>query len=127
MKDWSPLDERTAAPFSPAHTSDSPLTLADAGHNAGQHLEASERPDQRVVMPDRWQRVVNPYHKNRFVYEEATDSYRCPTGNSGTKRTSAETAGARGPALNPGNGNRQNPPPERTGTPGGYGIPNESQ
>ena len=57
-----------------------PLTLADAGYHAGRHLEASEGREQRVVMPDRWHRVANPYHKNRFVYDEATDSYRCPNG-----------------------------------------------
>ena len=57
-----------------------PLTLADAGYHAGPRLEASERRDQRVVMPDRWQRVANPYHKNRIVYDEATDSYRYPNG-----------------------------------------------
>ena len=57
-----------------------PLTLADAGYHAGPHLEASERREQRVVMPDRWRRVKNPYHKNRFVYDEAGDSYRCPNG-----------------------------------------------
>ena len=57
-----------------------PLTLADAGYHAGPHLAASEQRDQRVVMPDRWHRVANPYHKNRFVYDEATDSYRCPNG-----------------------------------------------
>ena len=57
-----------------------PLTLADAGYHAGEHVEASERREQRVVMPDRWRRVTNPYHKNRFVYDEASDSYRCPNG-----------------------------------------------
>ncbi len=31
-------------------------------------------------MSDRFQRVANPYHKNRFVYDEATDSYRRPKG-----------------------------------------------
>ena len=31
-------------------------------------------------MPDRFQRVSNPYQKNCFVYDEATDSYRCPKG-----------------------------------------------
>ena len=57
-----------------------PLTLADAGYHAGPHLAASEQREQRVVMPDRWHRVADPYHKNRFVYDEATDSYRCPNG-----------------------------------------------
>ena len=57
-----------------------PLTLADAGYHAGPHLAASERREQVVVMPDRWRRVKNPYHKNRFVYDEASDSYRCPNG-----------------------------------------------
>ena len=57
-----------------------PLTLADAGYHAGEHLAASEQREQRVVMPDRYHRVANPYHKTRFVYDEASDSYRCPNG-----------------------------------------------
>ena len=57
-----------------------PLTLADAGYHAGPHLEASEQRDQRVVIPDRYNRVANPYHKARFVYDEASDSFRCPNG-----------------------------------------------
>ena len=57
-----------------------PLTLADAGYHAGRQLAAREQRGQRMVMPDRWGRVKNPYHKNRFVYDEASDSYRCPNG-----------------------------------------------
>jgi len=59
-----------------------PLTLADAGYHAGPQVEASEQRNQRVAMPDRWRRVAatNPYHKNHFVYDEATDSFRCPNG-----------------------------------------------
>lgn len=57
-----------------------PLTLADAGYHAGEHLAASEQREQQVVMPDRYHRVANPYHKTRFVYDEASDSFRCPNG-----------------------------------------------
>ena len=45
-------------------------TLADAGYHSGSNLEE-----------ERMRRALeNPYHKDQFVYDEATDRYRCPKG-----------------------------------------------
>lgn len=57
-----------------------PVTLADAGYFAGRHLEASEQRGQRVAMPDLARPLDDPYHKDRFDYDEESDSYRCPRG-----------------------------------------------
>ena len=57
------------------------MTLADAGYHSGNNLEECARRDQQVVMPESQNRALqNPYHKDRFTYDEATDSYRCPEG-----------------------------------------------
>ena len=56
-------------------------TLADAGYHSGTNLEECARKGQRVVMPEAQGRALeNPYHKDRFVYDEAGDRYRCPEG-----------------------------------------------
>ena len=56
-------------------------TLADAGYHSGTNLEECDRRGQRVVMPEAQGRALeNPYHKDRFVYDEAGDRYRCPEG-----------------------------------------------
>ena len=56
-------------------------TLADAGYHSGSNLEECARKGQRVVMPEAQDRALeNPYHKDRFAYDEASDSYRCPEG-----------------------------------------------
>ena len=57
-----------------------PLTLADAGYYGGRHLEASQHKGQQVAMPDMAGPLDNPYHKDRFTYDEANDSYICPHG-----------------------------------------------
>ena len=57
-----------------------PLTLADAGYCGGGHLEASHRKGQQVAMPDMARPLDNPYHKDRFTYDEDNDSYICPHG-----------------------------------------------
>lgn len=57
------------------------LTLADAGYHSGRALEACERREQRVVMPEARQRLLeHPYHKDRFRYEAEHDHYICPEG-----------------------------------------------
>ncbi len=60
---------------------------ADAVHAGGRRVPCGAAPGgQRATRPagrdapDRWHRVANPFHKNRFVYDEATNSYRCPNG-----------------------------------------------
>ena len=56
-------------------------TLADAGYHSGSNLEECARRGQQVVMPESQERALeSPYHKDRFVYDEASDSYRCPEG-----------------------------------------------
>jgi transposase len=58
---------------------------ADTGYFAMPDLEAAQRlgtepyvPDRRQLRADRPEK--NPYHKEHFVYEPATDTYRCPLG-----------------------------------------------
>lgn len=58
----------------------SQMTLADGGYFAGRHLEECHRRGQRVAMPDRTKSLNNPYHKDRFVYDEESDAYTCPHG-----------------------------------------------
>ena len=57
------------------------MTLADAGYHSGSSLEECAQRGQRVAMPESQDRVLeSPYHKDRFAYDEAEDSYRCPEG-----------------------------------------------
>ena len=57
-----------------------PTTLADAGYFAGKHVVEFYRRGQQVVMPDRARSLDDPYHKDRFSYDEENDSYTCPHG-----------------------------------------------
>ena len=58
-------------------------TLADGGYHTGGNLEAGDQRGQTLVMPERYgESVRGPYFKDRFVYEAATDSYRCPQGQT---------------------------------------------
>ncbi len=57
----------------------SPVTLADGGYHTAANLEAGERRGQVLVMGERYHRELRgPYFKDHFVYDDATDSYRCP-------------------------------------------------
>ena len=57
------------------------MTLADSGYFAGSALEECARRGQRVVVPEKRERHLDdPYHKDRFVHNEATDTYTCPQG-----------------------------------------------
>ena len=58
----------------------SQMTLADAGYFAGRHLEECCRRGQKVAMPDRSKSLDNPYHKDKFAYDEESDTYTCPRG-----------------------------------------------
>ncbi len=55
--------------------------LADAGYHTGANLEAGHERGQTLVIPERPRgRERGAYFKDRFVYDQATDSYRCPEG-----------------------------------------------
>ena len=57
------------------------LTVADAGYHSGAALAACARRGQRVAMPESQARALRqPYHKDRFIYDAASDTYRCPAG-----------------------------------------------
>ena len=59
----------------------SEMTLADAGYHSGSNLEECALREQQVVMPETQRRALGqPYHKDRFTYDEETDSYICPQG-----------------------------------------------
>jgi transposase len=60
----------------------SSIALADGGYHTAANLEAGERRGQMLVMGERYQGAVhNPYFKDRFAYDPATDSYLCPQGH----------------------------------------------
>ena len=56
-------------------------TLADSGYHSGANLESCAQREQRVIMPESQHKALeHPYHKDRFCYDEQTDSYTCPKG-----------------------------------------------
>ena len=61
----------------------SQMTLADAGYFAASHLAECDRRGQKVVVSEARQRFLeDPYHKDRFTYDEQSDSFRCPQGQT---------------------------------------------
>ena len=57
----------------------SQMTLADAGYFAASHLAECDRRGQQVVISEARQRFLkDPYHKDRFTYDEPSDSFTCP-------------------------------------------------
>ena len=59
----------------------SEMTLADAAYHSGKGLEGCARRGQSVAMPETRQQLLGePYHKDRFTYDEHSDSFRCPQG-----------------------------------------------
>ena len=57
------------------------MTLADAGYHSGSNLQQCGLREQQVVMPEAQRRALGrPYHKDRFAYDQETDSYICPQG-----------------------------------------------
>ena len=59
----------------------SEMTLADAGYHSGSNLQQCGLREQQVVMPEAQDRALGrPYHKDRFAYDQETDSYICPQG-----------------------------------------------
>ena len=61
----------------------SQTTLADAGYFAASHLEECSRRGQQAVVSESRQRFLkDPYHKDRFIYDEQSDSFTCPQGQT---------------------------------------------
>lgn len=59
------------------------VSLADAGYHSGKNLEGCERRNQKVIMPECDEQALHkPYHKDRFMYDETSDTYRCPEGQT---------------------------------------------
>ena len=59
------------------------MTLADAGYFLGSDLEECARRSQRVAVPEAHQRLMGtPYHKDQFTYDEYSDSFSCPQGQT---------------------------------------------
>ncbi len=56
-----------------------PLTLANGGCHSGKNLKSCAANGRRVLMPDSKKKLPGGrYHKDRFIYDEASDSYTCP-------------------------------------------------
>ena len=57
----------------------SQMTLADAGYFAASHLAECDRRGQKVVVSEARQRFLeDPYHKDRFTYDEPATALRVP-------------------------------------------------
>ena len=61
----------------------SQMTLAGAGYFAASHLVECDHRGQKVAVSEARQRFLkDPYHKDRFTYDEHSDSFRCPQGQT---------------------------------------------
>ena len=59
------------------------MTLADAGYFATSHVAECHRRGQKVVVSEARQRFLkDPYHKDRFTYDEHNDICKCPQGQT---------------------------------------------
>ena len=81
-----------------------PFTLADGGYHTAANLQAGERRGDVLVMPERYHPgVQGPYFKDKFVYDNATDSYLCPEGQRlpfrGIRKPESTEGGGRVSAL----------------------------
>jgi transposase len=57
------------------------VLLADGGYHSGANLEEGARRGVKVLMPEAQEQALkDAYHKERFEYDEETDSYTCPMG-----------------------------------------------
>lgn len=57
------------------------VSLADGGYHSGDNLRACEERGETVLLPEaQGRRLDRPYHKDRFVYDAAADTYTCPEG-----------------------------------------------
>jgi transposase len=62
-----------------------PLSLADGGYCSAAVLAGCAERQQAVLMPAgerRRGKAAGAYHKDHFIYEAATDCYRCPQGQT---------------------------------------------
>ena len=61
----------------------SQMTLADAGYFAASHVAECHRRGQKVVVPEARQRFLkDPYHKDKFTYDEQSNRFECPEGQT---------------------------------------------
>jgi transposase len=84
-----------------AETTEAPIPtpLADGGYHSAANLAACDERGLAIVMPDpQAPRPNQPYHKDRFVYDPATDTYTCPRGQVLTFY-SVDTRVASGPPI----------------------------
>ena len=58
------------------------LTLADTGYFSGANLTACAEAGVALAMPEKQPHPAHPYHKDRFTYDPARDSYTCPKGQA---------------------------------------------
>ena len=57
------------------------MTLADAAYHSGKGLEECASRGQPVATPETRQQLLgDPYHKDRFIYDQPSDSFMCPQG-----------------------------------------------
>ncbi len=58
------------------------VELVDAGYHSAAALQECADRGQQVAMPEspRGMALDHPYHKDRFIYDEDSDTYRCPQG-----------------------------------------------
>lgn len=56
------------------------VSLADGGYYSGENLAGAEDKGFRVLVPEVQSKaqLSSPYHREKFKYEEASDSYICP-------------------------------------------------
>ena len=58
-------------------------TVADGGYHSAPVLTACQARQQEVLMPEAQRtKLPGPYHKDRFRYDAATDTYTCPEGQT---------------------------------------------
>jgi hypothetical protein len=57
-------------------------TLADAGYYSATNLLLTEGQEVLVPSPQEGKRERNPYHKDHFVHDAGTDTYRCAQGQN---------------------------------------------
>ena len=59
-----------------------PMTPADAGYHTAAALQECADRGQQAAMPEspRGMALDHPYHKDRFIYDGDSDTYRCPQG-----------------------------------------------
>lgn len=58
------------------------VSATDAGYHSGENLQACAEQGIRVLMPEATPagQLADPFHKDAFAHDPATDTYRCPQG-----------------------------------------------